>query len=79
MLKALSVAEKPGSGSLFERFCRINDKLSESQQAGPAGAMAIFAVMRLSAIRSSPGTRRELPGQGHAHMQEVVARRMARV
>jgi len=47
VLKALSIAEnmsKQENGiNLFERFCRINDKLSESQQAGPAGAAAIFA------------------------------------
>ena len=78
VLKALSVAEKPGSGSLFERFCRINDKLSESQQAGPAGAAAIFAVMRLSAIRQLPWyAGGNYQGKDMAHMQEVVARRMA--
>ena len=79
MLKALANGEKPGSGSLYERFCRINDKLSESQQAGPAGAACIMATLRLSAIRQLPWyAGGNYQGKDMAHMQEVVTRRVAR-
>ena len=78
VLKALANGEKPGSGSLYERFCRINDKLSESQQAGPAGAACIMATLRLSAIRQLPWyAGGNYQGKDMAHMQEVVTRRVA--
>ena len=78
VLKALAMGESPGQGSLFERFCRINDKLSEAQQAGPSGAAAVYATLRLSAIRQLPWyAGGNYQGKDMAHMQEVVARRVA--
>ena len=35
VLKSLADGEKAQSGSLYERFRRVNDKLSEAVQAGP--------------------------------------------
>lgn len=82
VLKALSMGEnkknQENGTNLYNRFCRINDKLSESQQAGPAGAAAIFATLRLSAIRQLAWyAGGNYQGKDMAHMQEVVCRRVA--
>ena len=83
ILKALAAGENKKNQehgtNLYNRFCRINDKLSESQQAGPAGAAAIFATLRLSAVRQlgwyAGGN---YQGKDMAHMQKVICERMAR-
>ena len=78
VLKALANGESGESGSLYERFCRINDKLSEAQGAGASGAAVVMANLRLSAIRQLPWYAGGCyQGKDMAHMQEVVARRVA--
>ena len=82
ILKALSQAENTKNQehgtNLYNRFCRINDKLSESQQAGPEGAATIFATLRLSAMRQLAWyAGGNYQGKDMAHMQEVICRRMA--
>ena len=83
ILKALSAGENKKNQehgtNLYNRFCRINDKLSESQQAGPAGAAAIFATLRLSAVRQLDWyAGGNYQGKDMAHMQKVICERMAR-
>ena len=82
ILKALSQAENTKNQehgtNLYNRFCRINDKLSESQQAGPDGAAAVMATLRLSAIRQLPWYGGgNYQGTEMAGIQEVVASRVA--
>ncbi len=78
VINKLATAERPGHGSLYERFCRVNDALNESMQSGPGGAAAIAAVLRLSAIRQLPWyAGGNYQGKDMAHMQEVVCRRIA--
>jgi hypothetical protein len=83
ILKALSSGENKKNQehgtNLYNRFCRINDKLSESQQAGPQGAAAIFATLRLSAVRQLAWyAGGNYQGKDMAHMQKVICERMAR-
>ena len=83
ILKALSAGENKKNQehgtNLYNRFCRINDKLSESQQAGPQGAAAIFATLRLSAVRQLDWyAGGNYQGKDMAHMQKVICERMAR-
>ena len=78
VLKSLADGEKAQSGSLYERFRRVNDKLSEAVQAGPDGAAAVMATLRLSAMRQLPWyAGGNYQGKDMAHMQEMVASRVA--
>lgn len=57
VLSSLATGEEgasPAAGSLFERFKRVNDALTEAIKSGPEGAAAVMATIRLSAIRQLP-------------------------
>jgi hypothetical protein len=81
VLKHLALGEVPGAGgagSLFGRFSRINEKLTEAAATGPAGAGAVMATLRLSALRQLPWyAGGNYQGKDMAHMQQTVAARTA--
>ena len=78
VLKALSEGEASKSGSLYERFVRVNDTLGQATRAGPDGAAAVMATLRLSAIRQLPWYGGgNYQGTEMAGIQETVASRVA--
>ena len=65
-------------GSAYINIGGLNDKLSEAVQAGPDGAAAVMATLRLSAMRQLPWyAGGNYQGKDMAHMQEMVASRVA--
>ena len=72
------VPTAPGSGSLFTRFQRVNAQLEEAIEAGPEGAAAVMATLRLSALKQLPWySGVNYQGKDMAHIQEVLANRLA--